>query len=526
MKVANTKSEAMNFFLSHSEGSVLCRKEDGSEKECSTFTEAATFFITSNDKPAEPNQEQWRFEPAGKERNIETIPLDQWNERIAPITTVHFKDTEFKKVGEIKASKAIEAFENGVSLYTREGPNQYTKLESAPDVLTYLYRLYVREGLYVPSDIVRNLLEPESKFIAELIHKYIEDEKIDGSVVCSWPFVDIRFSNDYVFRMYYQFDNALQMLQAHVLLICQHAQQAAFLCDAQGKDGEAFSQWNPKFIESLGRRPNANKIIFEVVKYMLKSFSSPESTINIYKEPSLWNSRHYPGDAFKKAIEGMQESGDIQTAMRNRYPGISVSDHIPITHYGLNKDITGRPDGQGLVTPKNKLFAILADDIKELRQKSITHDYGDLDPAWLEQIGLADDEGLFNYILFDGKPLNECELIYKDESDNYRLYAIVDRDDHEFKACAVKFDNCIGVDHDDVWKEPSCVVELLFDVYAQPDGIRNLNVKRGFAGGFSGHIYDPDITVMSDMFLALSHLEKIVCVAKFTPTQDRNERKG
>jgi hypothetical protein len=36
--------EAMEWFLSHSSGTVLCVRKDGQQKECSSFPEARAFF--------------------------------------------------------------------------------------------------------------------------------------------------------------------------------------------------------------------------------------------------------------------------------------------------------------------------------------------------------------------------------------------------------------------------------------------------------------------------------------------------
>lgn len=44
MKTANNTNEAMQFFMSNSEGSVKCVKEDGSEKVCDSYPEAVEFF--------------------------------------------------------------------------------------------------------------------------------------------------------------------------------------------------------------------------------------------------------------------------------------------------------------------------------------------------------------------------------------------------------------------------------------------------------------------------------------------------
>ncbi|CAH0531256.1 hypothetical protein [Vibrio hippocampi] len=42
-----------------------------------------------------------------------------------------------------KAWQAVKAFEDGERLYTKEGEGRFTRITTAPDVLRYLYRLYV-----------------------------------------------------------------------------------------------------------------------------------------------------------------------------------------------------------------------------------------------------------------------------------------------------------------------------------------------------------------------------------------------
>lgn len=46
MTVVNNINEAMNFFLSNSSGSVLCKK-NGTQKECNCFPDAKEFFETN-----------------------------------------------------------------------------------------------------------------------------------------------------------------------------------------------------------------------------------------------------------------------------------------------------------------------------------------------------------------------------------------------------------------------------------------------------------------------------------------------
>ncbi|MGF1884197.1 hypothetical protein [Vibrio splendidus] len=49
------------------------------------------------------------------------------------------------KVSFDKAWQAVKAFEEGKKLYTKEGEGKYTRIATAPDVLRYLYRLYVEK---------------------------------------------------------------------------------------------------------------------------------------------------------------------------------------------------------------------------------------------------------------------------------------------------------------------------------------------------------------------------------------------
>lgn len=50
-----------------------------------------------------------------------------------------------KRISYDHAWMAVKDFEEGVKLYTKEGEKSYTRIETAPEILRYLYRLYKEE---------------------------------------------------------------------------------------------------------------------------------------------------------------------------------------------------------------------------------------------------------------------------------------------------------------------------------------------------------------------------------------------
>lgn len=45
----HNKDEAMQWFLSHSSGTVTCERADGTQKECNSYPEAERFFNGEED---------------------------------------------------------------------------------------------------------------------------------------------------------------------------------------------------------------------------------------------------------------------------------------------------------------------------------------------------------------------------------------------------------------------------------------------------------------------------------------------
>lgn len=41
---ASTLEEALEFFLTHSSGNIMCEKENGEQKECNCYPDAKAFF--------------------------------------------------------------------------------------------------------------------------------------------------------------------------------------------------------------------------------------------------------------------------------------------------------------------------------------------------------------------------------------------------------------------------------------------------------------------------------------------------
>lgn len=56
-----------------------------------------------------------------------------------------FRDATMQKFSFEMAWMAIKTFESGIPLCIREGEDRFTRITTAPDVLRYLYRLYVEK---------------------------------------------------------------------------------------------------------------------------------------------------------------------------------------------------------------------------------------------------------------------------------------------------------------------------------------------------------------------------------------------
>jgi hypothetical protein len=59
----------------------------------------------------------------------------------------HLSINQVEKVNYEFAYLAVKDFEEGVALYTKLSHTTFSKVDNAPDVLRYLYRLYKRKSL-------------------------------------------------------------------------------------------------------------------------------------------------------------------------------------------------------------------------------------------------------------------------------------------------------------------------------------------------------------------------------------------
>jgi len=101
------------------------------------------------------------------------------------------------------------------------------------------------------------------------------------------------------------------------------------------------------------------------------------------------------------------------------------------------------------------------------------------------------EDKLFKDIKLQGKPLSECELVYKGKHDNSRLYVVKDKDGNSFCAHAVEFNACPSVkDESSHWDNDGLIVNTLFDVTAYYDGVRHLQFNRN-GGDMDGYLYCP-----------------------------------
>ena len=112
------------------------------------------------------------------------------------------------------------------------------------------------------------------------------------------------------------------------------------------------------------------------------------------------------------------------------------------------------------------------------------------------------DEILFRELKIQGKPISECELIYKDNYDNLRLYVLKDLEAKNFWAKLVEFSSCKYCSENDVWFQDDLIVEEVIDVTAYWDGIRHV---------FINDMNYPDVLKISEVFKVLSEIEDQVC---------------
>jgi hypothetical protein len=113
-----------------------------------------------------------------------------------------------------------------------------------------------------------------------------------------------------------------------------------------------------------------------------------------------------------------------------------------------------------------------------------------------------EDEVLFKGITIQGKPLVECEVVYKDQYDNLRLYVYKDKGENSFWAKLVEFAGCVYCGEDSVWNQEDLTVDVLLDVVAYWDGIRHVTPS---------YMNYPDVLKLSEVYKVLAKIEDEVC---------------
>ena len=109
---------------------------------------------------------------------------------------------------------------------------------------------------------------------------------------------------------------------------------------------------------------------------------------------------------------------------------------------------------------------------------------------------------LFRDLKLQGIPLYDCEVVYKDDYDNLRLYVLKDIEANNFWAMLVDFfQGGIG-DDDTVWSHSETLVEKVFAVTAYWDGVRHLD------GYYMNY---PDVKKLSEVFSVLAEIEDMIC---------------
>lgn len=115
-------------------------------------------------------------------------------------------------------------------------------------------------------------------------------------------------------------------------------------------------------------------------------------------------------------------------------------------------------------------------------------------------------------IKIDDVPILECELVYKDEQDNVRLYIKRLGPGSGFKATAVAFVSCVH-GQGRHWECPDLTVEIVVEVIAYFDGLRHLH----FGGNgpepdeFNGYLYYPNSKSLVEVVMKLRELEQECC---------------
>ena len=126
---------------------------------------------------------------------------------------------------------------------------------------------------------------------------------------------------------------------------------------------------------------------------------------------------------------------------------------------------------------------------------------------------MSEEDKLFKDIILRDRLIGDCDLEYKSEDGNYRLY--VAREDSSFWAHAVGFVSCEMIGDSGVldWRQDgSLVVSTIFEVTAYFDGVRHLEWNRN-GGDMDGYIYCPEMAEIIAMLQKVRDIEVKVCTS-------------
>jgi hypothetical protein len=110
---------------------------------------------------------------------------------------------------------------------------------------------------------------------------------------------------------------------------------------------------------------------------------------------------------------------------------------------------------------------------------------------------------LFCEIEFKDRRLKDCDVIYKGEYDNTRLYLVKGVDGSSFDALAVAFNNCDRLN--DIWNSKKLYVDTLFWLEAYHGTVKHLHFQPDSDEDEcdDGYIYSPNISELADMLQIL-----------------------
>ena len=120
-----------------------------------------------------------------------------------------------------------------------------------------------------------------------------------------------------------------------------------------------------------------------------------------------------------------------------------------------------------------------------------------------------EDGFIFKDLKLGNKPLIECEMILECNSGMYRLYLTRNTNFEGFYAMALEF-NSGSADSENHWESEDLVVNELFTVTANFDGIRHLEFNRN-EPEMEGYLYYTNMDGFIELLSKVRELEKEHC---------------